>query len=89
MAVIQFEIPGFNHSYGNIFAVDANCLCAGANHIQDNVYNFLKSVTVIVIIPDQVVEADVLFNQFLIFASLIRPIHPIKIDRWIVHRVRI
>jgi hypothetical protein len=68
----------------HILAVDADGRRSGTDGIQHDVHDLPEAVFIELRLLTENVVIKILFDNLLILASLIHPVHPIKIDGLIV-----
>ena len=84
VAAIQLEKAGFDYLLRHILAVDADGRRSGTDGIQHDVHDLPEAVFIELRLLTENVVIKILFDNLLILASLIHPVHPIKIDGLIV-----
>ena len=84
MAAIQLEEAGLYHLLRHILAVDADSRRGGTDGIQHDVHDLPEPVFIELRILTENVVVEILFDNLFILASLIHPVHHIKIGGLIV-----
>ena len=84
MAAVELEKAGFDHLLRHILAIDADGRGSRADGIQHDVHDLPEAVFIELRILTENVVIKILFDNLFILASLIHPVHPIKIDGLIV-----
>ena len=84
LAAIQLEKAGFDYLLRHILAIDADGRRSGTDGIQHDVHDLPEAVFIELWIQTENVVIKIIFDNLFILASLIHPVHPIKIDGLIV-----